>query len=203
MKFRYTQALIITGLVLISYFYIDQPLALWIDKLNDTSFKVYSADIPSMLLVLVIAVSTVSWSIYGYMRLNKISSRHADFFLMLGTTLPAAYVVKSLLKWVFGRVQTRFWLMHPGDYSLHWFDGYKGYDAFPSGHMLVITQIFLAVWFFYPRLRIINFAVWAGLAILLILTNYHFLADVIAGAYIGALLYLLTQYLINPILCKK
>ncbi|MES2552127.1 MAG: phosphatase PAP2 family protein [Pseudomonadota bacterium] len=108
---------------------------------------------------------------------------------MLGTALPLAYLAKSFLKWCFGRLETRLWLVEPDQYGMHWFNGVNGYDAFPSGHMLVITQLFLAIWFFYPRLRLVNLLAWIGLAFALIATNYHFVADVIAGVYIAIVLY--------------
>ncbi len=191
MKLNKYQMFSVFSLVVLSYNFFDQPLALFVEKYirSNSDLKIYSSNIPSMLFALVISISSICWAIYGYMHYFAIKNKHRDFCLLVGTSLPLAFLIKTILKWIFGRVSTRTWVMQPQDYSLHWFDGLNGYDAFPSGHMLVITQIFMAVWYFYPRLRAINFIIWSGLAITLVITNYHFLSDVIAGAYIGILLY--------------
>jgi len=191
MKLTFPQHLALITLIALSYFYIDMPVALWVEAniRSDSSFKLYTSNIPSMLLMLVIVVSSISWAAYIYLRLQRVANRHRDFFLVLGTALPLSYLAKSFLKWCFGRLETRLWLIEPDQYGMHWFNGVNGYDAFPSGHMLVITQLFLAIWFFYPRLRLVNLLVWIGLAFALIATNYHFVADVIAGVYIAILLY--------------
>ena len=191
MKLTFPQHLALITLIALSYFYIDMPVALWVEAniRSDSSFKLYTSNIPSMLLMLVIVVSSISWAAYIYLRLQRVANRHRDFFLVLGTALPLAYLAKSFLKWCFGRLETRLWLVEPDQYGMHWFNGVNGYDAFPSGHMLVITQLFMAIWFFYPRLRLVNLLAWIGLAFALIATNYHFVADVIAGIYVAILLY--------------
>jgi len=191
MKLTFPQHLALITLIALSYFYIDMPVALWVEAniRSYSSFKLYTSNIPSMLLMLVIVISSISWAAYIYLRLQRVANRHRDFFLVLGTTLPLAYLAKSLLKWCFGRLETRLWLVEPDQYGMHWFNGVNGYDAFPSGHMLVITQLFLAIWFFYPRLRLVNFLAWIWLAFALIATNYHFVADVIAGIYVAIWLY--------------
>jgi membrane-associated phospholipid phosphatase len=42
-----------------------------------------------------------------------------------------------------------------------------------------------AVWVFYPRYRTISIGLMLVLALALVITDYHFLSDVIAGAYLG------------------
>ena len=191
MKLTFPHHLALLALIALSYFYIDMPVALWVEAniRSYYSFKLYTSNIPSMLLMVVIVISGISWAAYFYLRWQRVVNRHRDFFLVLGTALPLAYLAKSLLKWCFGRLETRLWLVEPDQYGMHWFNGVNGYDAFPSGHMLVITQLFLAIWFFYPRLRLINLLAWIGLALALIATNYHFVADVVAGIYAAVLLY--------------
>jgi len=191
MKLTFPQHLTLITLIALSYFHIDMPVALWVEAniRSYSSFKLYTSNIPSMLLMLVIVISSISWAAYIYLRLQRVANRHRDFFLVLGTALPLAYLAKSLLKWCFGRLETRLWLVKPDQYGMHWFNGVNGYDAFPSGHMLVITQLFLAIWFFYPKLRLVNFLAWIALAFALIVTNYHFVADVIAGIYVAIWLY--------------
>jgi membrane-associated phospholipid phosphatase len=60
-----------------------------------------------------------------------------------------------------------------------------GFDAFPSGHMLVVAALMSVLVRFYPKARPYCMVVGGLLALALILTAYHFLSDIIAGAYLG------------------
>lgn len=51
--------------------------------------------------------------------------------------------------------------------------------------MTVFSAFFAAIWFFYPRYRSISIGLGLVLAVALVATDYHFLSDVIAGAYLG------------------
>ncbi|HSH72624.1 MAG TPA: phosphatase PAP2 family protein [Methylophilaceae bacterium] len=173
-----------------SYLYMDEPLAIWID-LNVRSHKlinIYTSDIPDLLLLSVIVLSTLSWAAYFYLKSRGIKNKHRVFFLITGIALPLSFIVKTLLKLVFGRIETRIWLTDHSLDGMHWFSGENGFDGFPSGHMVVFTTFFVGLWQFYPLYRDLYLVTWLGLAIALMLTNYHFLSDVIAGSYFGALI---------------
>ena len=79
------------------------------------------------------------------------------------------------------------WLQKPQLYGFHWFHGGGFYDGFPSWHMAVFAALIAALWRFYPRCRSICLFFLLALASALIVTNYHFLGDVLAGAYLGVL----------------
>ena len=59
--------------------------------------------------------------------------------------------------------------------------------------MLVLTPLFIALWHFYPRYRLYYGIAGLCLGAALIVTEYHFLSDVIAGACIGAAVYLVVS----------
>jgi membrane-associated phospholipid phosphatase len=105
--------------------------------------------------------------------------------------------MKMILKWIFGRTEAHNWLFHPERYGFHWFAGSEGYLGFPSGHMMVFTPLFLALWDFFPRYRVYYVTVWLFLGIALIVTEYHFLSDVAAGIYVGILIYQLVVAALN------
>ena len=75
--------------------------------------------------------------------------------------------------------------LNPDLYGLHWFHGGGDYSGFPSGHMAVFTCLALGLRRFYPRYRYAYLAFLFSLAAALIATEYHFLGDVIGGAYLG------------------
>ena len=147
------------------------------------------SSLPDLLLLMVIIVSTLAWAGYFFLSSKGISDQRTRLFLGLGTSLPVAFASKDLLKWIFGRVDTRFWLAKPDSYAFHWFHGGRNFEGFPSGHMLVFTPLFLALWNFSPKARPLILTAWLGLAAALLITEYHFLGDVIAGSYAGYLIY--------------
>jgi len=185
-------------LVLISIFFLDIPLADWLDKnLNANAPFVNNSNIPDLLDVTVVILTSLSWGVYFYLVSRKIQNQNTLFCQITGTVLPLSMGIKIALKWFFGRIETRTWLSNPGSYGFHWFNGMEGFEGFPSGHMLVLTSLLLTLWHFYPRYRLYYGIVWLCLGTALIVTEYHFLSDVIAGACIGGGSYLTVSSLLK------
>jgi membrane-associated phospholipid phosphatase len=179
-----------------SYWFIDHPLSLWIAQtLKGWAVYERATNVPDQLLMLVVLITSLSWLAYLRWRSDQTHSLHAQFVRLIGTTLPIAFVLKSLLKWVFGRTETHAWLEGVPD-GFHWLAGTAGTVGFPSGHMLVLSPLFLACWQFFPRYRAVCGVLWGGLALALMATEYHFLSDVLAGSGIGILIHVLTQGLL-------
>lgn len=147
----------------------------------------YTSSLPDALLVLVICVAAGSYALFRHRLARYGIDAPALMYRMLAIAAPAAYCTKSVLKWIFGRINTREWLMTPQEYGFHWFHGGERFSGFPAGHMLVLTAIAAVVWRFHPRGRPACLALLGLLALALVATNYHFLSDVIAGAYAGLL----------------
>lgn len=178
-------------LVVLCMWLLDLPLAVWIAKHVGTYAPyVRTSKLPDHLLVIVVILTSLSWSAYFYLVRRNIYDQRTFFCRMTGTVLPLSFGIKTLLKWMFGRTETHTWLADPGLYGFHWFAGTEGFQGFPSGHMLVFTPLFLALWHFYPRHRLYYGVAWFCLGVALVTTEYHFLSDVLAGIYLGAVVYL-------------
>lgn len=178
-------------LIVLSMQLLDFPLAAWIaEYLGGYAPYLKTTNIPDPLLILVVILTSLSWGAYFYLVRRNIHNQRSLFFCVTGTVLPVSFGMKTILKWLFGRTETRTWLSDPTSYGFHWFAGTEGSQGFPSGHMLVLTPLFMALWYFYPRYRLYYAAVWVCLGAALLTTEYHFLSDVLAGAYIGAIVYL-------------
>ncbi len=180
--------------------FFDKMLAVYISRLsfNGSIWHRLTSDIPDTLLVMVCGITAVAAACYLTRRKKGIYDSNTTFFHHLMYVMPASYVVKTLFKFVFGRINTREWLMHPGSYGFHWFGGVRPYDGFPSGHMVVFTALAATLWRFYPRYRVTYSVLTIVLALLLIATDYHFLSDVIAGAYLG----IIAEVCANEMLCR-
>lgn len=102
-----------------------------------------------------------------------------------------AIYFKGFLKEAFGRTWPETWvrnnpsLIRDDVYGFFPFHGGEGWASFPSGHTTAISAVVGVLWWRAPRYRWL----WMLLVLLtgvgLVGGNFHFLGDVIAGAYLG------------------
>ncbi len=185
---------LVSGLVVLCDHYVDVPVARFFDRLLqlDPRWRSYTGNIPDLLQFFVLVATAFSWA--GYWVLSRRGRGYEARFLRLaGTCIPASYVAKEVLKLVFSRSNTRAWLAHRVSYAFHWFHGGSGLNGFPSGHMAVFTALGAALWLYYGRYRPVYAAGLSALGLALIVTDYHFVSDVIGGFYLGVLVCLYTQ----------
>jgi membrane-associated phospholipid phosphatase len=103
-----------------------------------------------------------------------------------------AFVIKDQLKQVCGRLWPETWTNHNpswignGAYGFFPFHGGEGWESFPSGHTTRITAFMAVLWLRVPRLRWLWVTVVFLVALGLYGADYHFIGDIIAGAYLGA-----------------
>lgn len=180
---------LITLAVLISVYFLDTRIALGIKELLKTGVLLQKepVDIPDLLSLLVWSGSGLLLGNSFIHRIKGISNEKSRFSLLAGYAILCAFFLKWILKLVFGRTNTRAWLENRASDGFHWFQGGGMYSGFPSGHMAVFTAFFTAIWLVYPRYRSVCSGLTLLLGIALIATGYHFLSDVIAGAYLGVL----------------
>ena len=144
-----------------------------------------TGSLPDFLAILVVSVTAVSYSLFRRRAYRHGIDGLAVMYKTLSVVAPASYVVKTALKYAFGRTNTREWLRSPQEYGFHWFSGDVHHSGFPSGHMLVATALAATVWRFRPRYRPACLGLLAVLAMAMVATDYHFVSDVIAGTYAG------------------
>lgn len=100
--------------------------------------------------------------------------------------LSSLYVTEEFLKPVFGRVIPSVALR--GHVSgFHWLRSGSPYQSFPSGHSVQAASVVAVMWGFYPRLRRWMLAACAVLAAALMLGEWHYLGDILAGGLVGTL----------------
>src|SRR5512143_1160632 len=181
--------LLVVLLVLCSYFYLDTRTALFVNRawMSHARLAVFSSNIPDFLFPIGCLITGIAWTAYLYLTHKGIYDTHTRFFQLVAITITLTFFLKSTLKHAVGRIDTRFWLRHPVFKEFHWFHGGGNYNSFPSGHMAVFMALVIALWRFYPRYHSVYFGFLSALAMALIMTDYHFISDVIAGAYLGFL----------------
>jgi membrane-associated phospholipid phosphatase len=182
--------LLLAALVLLCVLFLDIPVAYFVkDHLYvNLHWSRLTSNLPDLLLQVVLLTSVGSLVLYRLRLKRGIFDSLTSLERLLAWAAPASYLTKTVLKFVFGRVNTRIWLQEPGLYGFHWFQRRQGCEGFPSGHMVVIVTLLAAFWRFYPRSRPYCLILAFGLGVALIATDYHFVSDVLAGAYLGVLL---------------
>lgn len=178
--------------VTVSYQWLDRPIALamhgGIVKQGSGWWSLMTR-IPNPLVplagmaVVILAIQVV--------RGRALSRPQAAAFIA-GCATVITEVLKEQLKFLFGRTWPETWpggnpsFIRDGVYGFHFFHGGAGYNAFPSGHMATACAVLTVLWVFYPRVR--PLCLLGGVAVggALVIGNYHFLSDVIAGAFLGA-----------------
>lgn len=99
--------------------------------------------------------------------------------------------IKNVLKFVFGRTWPETWVhnnpsfIRDGVFGFHFMHGGTAYQSFPSGHMAATCTVISVLWIRYPQFRWFYLAVGLLVGAALVGANYHFLSDVIAGAFVG------------------
>lgn len=174
----------------ISYWWLDRSIArLASARLShhETFARVSQMPDPFLPLAAVVLIGLALWSISG-----RLLSRAQTVAVVSSLSVLIAEAIKNQLKFVFGRTWPEAWFpdgpsfIRDGAYGFNPFHGGVGYGSFPSGHMAVACAILSVFWIYYPKLRAVCFVAALGVAGGLVGGNYHFLSDVIVGAFIGA-----------------
>jgi membrane-associated phospholipid phosphatase len=178
--------LAVTALVAASACFLDTAIASFIDAcLRADALAPVVAGIPDLLFYFVAAITASSWAGYFWLARQGVHDRRARFLKLCGTVAPLAFLLKTVLQYLFGRSTPQLWVVYHQVPRFHWLRAGEGYGCFPSGHMTVFGALAAVLWRHFPRYRPATAALLLLLGIALVVTNYHFLSDTIAGAYLG------------------
>ncbi len=176
--------------VAISYVFIDQPVAYFVhDHLAGyrTVFDLFSR-LPKVIGPLVV-VCTLVLGVRAMM--NRSLPAVPATIVLSSLSLAFSDIVENWLKFAFGRTWPDTWiqnnpsLIRDGVHSFNPFHGGPGFASFPSGHMLATCAILSVFWLRHPRSRPLCAV---GIAVVfagLLGADYHFVSDLIAGAWVG------------------
>jgi membrane-associated phospholipid phosphatase len=118
-------------------------------------------------------------------------SNHQAAAFVCSLSVVFAESTKDQLKLIFGRTWPETWLQNnpsfisDGAYGFNLMHGGTAYQSFPSGHMAATCAVISVLWIWYPQLRWLGAIAGIAVGVSLVGANYHFLSDVIAGAFVG------------------
>lgn len=182
---------ICTLLVLICYHWVDQPVAFFVYQHHIHKFT-WLGSLTSIAdgIFILAPIYIVFYCVA--LAFKKLSACYKIFWVMALNVLITSYF-KNDLKFLFGRYWPLTWknnnpsLIQNHAYGFHPFHSGALYESFPSGHTAVTFAAMMVLWYAYPRWRWC-YAIVCGLVITgLAGMDYHFISDIIAGAFLGAI----------------
>lgn len=192
--------LLITG---VCYYFFDQPTALLMQSwylLRDTTANQH--DWAMWLTQVAYCFMVPLYLMYFILRAQNKDSVGIRCLGLLNLSVAVTFFMKGVLQFGFGRYAPRYsksdlllFVHNPDWYGFAWF---KNGGSFPSGHMAMLSTGLTAIILYYPKSRIPALVLLLALAGILLLLNYHFISDIIAGVYLGTSITLALHYLSRP-----
>jgi membrane-associated phospholipid phosphatase len=188
---KWIASFVLTGVaVAICYLWIDRPVALLAHNIHDQlGYLKFTYRIPIVmaplagLALLVLAVRAL---------MNRPLTRPHAAILLCAVSFFVTEGLKTYLKGAFGRTWPESWMggfnrsfIRDGVYGFNPFHGGPAFSAFPSGHIAAVCAIVSVLWVWHPKLRPLYALSVLATAVVLIGSNFHFVSDVIAGAFLG------------------
>ncbi len=190
--FIWLACLLVTSIIItVAYLLLDRPIALF-------AHAWFHRQHPRVVAPLIhisdplVPLSVTVFIILGLLAfLGRSFSRHEAAAFVCSISIIVTETIKNGLKLIFGRTWPETWIennpsfIHDGVYGFNFFHGGTAYQSFPSGHMAAACAAVSVLWIWYPRLKWLWAAIGVTVGAALIGMNFHFLSDVISGAFVG------------------
>jgi len=173
--------LLCTLVVAVVFVYFDVPIAHYVEGISMPTESL-ATGFASVVLLGVEALVAMALVILRITRGHLSPFREATALACL-TSICAYAINDNMLKLFFG-VPNLFAVLHGTQHAFHLLSGSSN-SSFPSGHM-VLACAFAAVFMRLYRSSVLPLsALLLVAAVLLIVGNWHFVSDVIAGSFVG------------------
>lgn len=187
-------------LILISYFFLDRDISSFLyshhvrESLADFKMLVEWPPILEALSPFVLLLTLLIKIIIP--KQNKIFIQIFDTLLIIFISVMLTYLLKNDFKWIFSRYwpetfthQNLSWISNHV-YGFQWFQGapFQGSDltgSFPSGHTSIAFAFFISLGLCCRKFLKYGIILASLEGLSMVLFDYHFMSDVIAGACLG------------------
>jgi hypothetical protein len=176
-------------LVVVCYLWVDRPVA---QLAHETSRLVLLGPLPRRIPVLGAPLAGAALLVLAVRAvMGRPLTRPYMVLLLCTVSFFVAEGLKTYLKNAFGRTWPESWMgpnisfIRDGAYGFNPFHGGPAYTDFPSGHMMVVCAVVSVLWFCYQKFRPLYVLCALVTAALLVVTNFHFVSDIISGTFLG------------------
>lgn len=201
-------------LILISYFLIDKPLCSFIfthhlsSHLYFFSFIKNLIEWPGVFELIAPLLLFIFLLIFLLPNSKNNLKKYQSMLILVTLSVSLTFLIKNDLKWIFSRDWPTTWThdnlswIKNQAYGFQWFQGpwFQGTDStgsFPSGHSSIAFASLISVGLVYKKLLKVCVLFASLEALSMVLFNYHFLSDVIAGACLGITIAMLCNWILN------
>jgi membrane-associated phospholipid phosphatase len=176
----------VTAAVVVCVLWLDRPIALlayeWFGRHRAVQRLAETPGFFGPLVVLAFAVLLMRWMLARRFGTLDIVANLCTITLAVGDP------VKGWLKFIFGRTWPAYGqpsFIFEAAYGFHPFHGGPDFGSFPSGHAAAVCAVAVILWTYLPTLRTLYVVSVATISAALVAGDFHFLSDVIAGAFVG------------------
>lgn len=171
------------ALAVVSYFFIDEPLAIYMHSIKASWFYNAAELITNLGYGSYYLIGFTLLIVIGFL-LRKTRLAHASIYLLLSVVISG--VLCDIFKFMFGRSRPTL-LFSQHDYGFNFLQTHYNMVSFPSGHATTISAVMVGLTYLFPR----GFWVWLVVLLLVSFTRVvvtaHFLSDIMVGMYLGAI----------------
>jgi membrane-associated phospholipid phosphatase len=109
-----------------------------------------------------------------------------------------ATAAQLIFKQIFGRAWPDPTYIHDHLYGFRLLHASPRWDSFPSGTATISAAIAAVLWIVAPRWRVLGALTVALLCVAVVITNHHWVGDVVAGAFLGTSIGVMTVQMPPP-----
>lgn len=179
---------LLVATVIICIAFVDRSIATWFDArfhgsssyvAADAMFRVLRRSLPFGGVLLIVALVWQRW---------KAHARWLDHVVSAGVAAAVTLGVTLVLKFTTGRSQVDPEFLRQHIYTFHILGASAGYGSFPSATMSGVSAFVTGLDLPRSTTRIVMAGVVVLITLALLVTNGHWLSDIVAGAYLGVLI---------------
>ena len=185
---------IITILCILGIHYLDIPVAYYCRSLDQNLHSIFDFISRFGISTWYLGCAFILFLFFKYFYKKPLYSKQALFIL---SSIAIAGVLVDILKFVFGRYRP-IMLFENQLYGFDFFHIDYIMTSFPSGHSSTITALMLALYFVYPKHKIVYIIPALFVMMSRVIIGAHFITDVVFGSYVAVI----TTIFIKPLFKK-
>jgi membrane-associated phospholipid phosphatase len=162
--------------------WVDFPVALLFQR-HARQLSGLGRGLSSSILVMAEMVLIASLSLIRLVR-GSLPEYGKALFIATSVSLSSFSANDYILKVIFGRQNPSAFLLKPTVRVFYFMQG-DDHSSFPSGHMVMATAFAVVLIRLYPRTLPVLVTLLCVGAIALLVGDWHFVSDVIAGTFVG------------------